>query len=174
MSTTFRVGDRVRVPLARGSLTGTIVEDRGAIGVRGRRLYQVLVAMDPFEPAPYEVPEDELEAIEANAESDLPAEMPRFLDYLKKGGLISILRSGISGGRNQPRVWLTLDSLGNVTHTFNKERGLLGGEPVPIRAVHEDKVFTPKTDEVLSYLKSFGLNRKEAEDVLTSVGTASV
>ena len=149
-----------------------IVEDRGAIGVHGRHLYQVLVAMDPFEPASYEVPEDELEVIEGNAGADLSAKKSESIDYLKKGGLISILRSNISGGRSQPRVWLTLDSLGNVTHSFIQERGLLGGASVPFRAVHEDRVFTPKKDEVLTFLQSFGLDRREAEDVLTSVGTA--
>ena len=29
--------------------------------------------------------------------------------------LVSILRSNVSGGKNQPRVWLCLDQLGNVT-----------------------------------------------------------
>ncbi|MFO0965639.1 MAG: hypothetical protein U0793_08660 [Gemmataceae bacterium] len=42
---------------------------------------------------------------------------------LASGGLISILRSNLGGGRNPPRAWLCLDQLGNVTHTFIPERG---------------------------------------------------
>jgi hypothetical protein len=176
MSTThgqsaYRVGDRVRVGFGRRKLIGVIVEDRGAIGAQGRHLFQVNIPMDPFEPMMVELPEDEIEAA-GGAEAAMPIDKERITDYLVNGGLISVLRSNLSGGRNQPRVWLCLDNLGNVTHTFIPERGIVGGELVPFCAVQDDKVFTPKRDSVLSFIESFGLNHQEAEKVVSAVGTA--
>ncbi len=168
----FRVGDRVRVDFGRRKLTGVIVEDRGAIGVQGRRLFQVDIPMDPFEPMSVELPEDEMEAIPSGTEVARPIEKKRITDYLANGGLISILRSNLLGGKNQPRVWLCLDQLGNVTHTFVPERGVIGGQLVPFGAIRDDKVFTPKRDSVLSFIESFGLNRQEAEKAVSEVGTA--
>lgn len=171
MSTAFQVGDRVKIPLGRRKVAGVISEDRGSIGVHGRRLYQVLVPMDPFEPTAYELPENEIEALSESANSITAIDAARVIDYLKNGGLISILQSNRSGGRNQPRVWLCLDSLGNVTHTFLKERGLHGGETVPFLAVYEDHVFSPKQDEVSALLRSFGLDASQADEIIASVGT---
>ena len=168
----FHVGDRVRVDFGRRKLTGVIVDDRGAIGAQGRHLFQVDIPMDPFEPMSVEVPEDEIEAIPPGTEVTGPIDRQRIVDYLVNGGLISILRSNLSGGKNQPRAWLCLDQLGNVTHTFVPDRGVMGGQLVPIGAVHDDKVFAPKRDSVLSFVESFGLNHKEAEKVIAGVGTA--
>jgi hypothetical protein len=168
----FQVGDRVRVDFGRRKLTGVIVEDRGAIGAQGRHLFQVDIPMDPFEPMTMELPEDEMEAIPPGTELARPIDPQRIIDYLINGGLISILRSNLSGGKNQPRGWLCLDQLGNVTHTFVPERGVIGGQLVPFRAVHEDKVFTPKRNAVLSFIESFGLSRQEAEKIVSDVGTA--
>ena len=42
----FRVGDRVRFEFGVERVTGTIVEDRGPIGVNGRRLYAIQFKMD--------------------------------------------------------------------------------------------------------------------------------
>lgn len=172
MNAAFRIGDRVRIPLGRKKIAGVIVEDRGALGVHGQHLYQVLVPMDPFEPTTYELPEEEIERAEATAERVEALDPIRSLAYLKNGGLIAILRSNISGGRDQPRAWLRLDSLGNVTHTFIEERGQIGGKTVPSRAVYEDHVFTPKLDEVLAFLRGFGLDENQASDVISSVGTS--
>jgi hypothetical protein len=162
----------VRVDLGRRKLTGVIVEDRGAIGAQGRRLFQVDIPMDPFEPMSVELPEDEIESIPPGVESNRPMDKQKITDYLINGGLISILRSNLSGGKNQPRVWLSLDQLGNVTHTFIAERGVVGGKLVPVSALHEDKIFAPKLDSVLSFVQSFGLDRQEAEKVVSAVGTA--
>lgn len=141
------------------------------MGVSGQHLYQVLVPMDPFEPAAYELAESEIEPIHEPAGKGVEVDMERVINYLKKGGLISILRSNGSGGRSQPRVWLCLDSLGNVTHTFIKERGQLGGESVPFMAYREDRVFAPSRNEVTEFLGGFGLNTAQVEDVLETVGT---
>jgi hypothetical protein len=172
MKASFHVGDRVRIPLGPRKIAGVVVEDRGAIGVRGQHLYQVLVPMDPFEPAAFELPEEEIEAARDSTDNEDAIDTAKAIDYLKNGGLVAILRSNTSGGRDQPKVWLRLDSLGNVTHTFIRERGQAGGESVPFLAFHEDHVFTPKRDEVLAFLRSFGLDDIQAEDVISSVGTS--
>ena len=128
--------------------------------------------MDPFEPMSVELPDDEIEAIAPGTEVARPFDKHQITDYLVNGGLISILRSNLSGGKNQPRVWLCLDQIGNVTHTFIPERGLIGGQVVPFWAVHDDKVFAAKRDSVVSFIESFGLNHQEAEKVVSEVGTA--
>jgi len=171
MSTTFQVGDRVRVNIARGIIPGVIVEDRGPIGYHGRRLYQVRVPMDPFETTTYELPEDEIEYLDEATQSVAALDQRKVIAFLKHGGLLSILRSNLSGGWSQPRVWLRPDSLGNVSYTFMPEWGVVGGQLVPFQARRGDKVLTSKRDEVVSLLRSFGLDRNEAEDVLSSVGT---
>lgn len=170
-SSSFRVGDRVRVDFGRRKLIGTIVEDRGAIGVQGRRVFQVDIPMDPFEPMSVELPEDEMEPIAAESEGNRPMDKRKIIDYLINGGLVSILRSN-SGGENQPRVWLRLDQLGNVTHTFISERGVVGGRQVPFGTLYKGRIFLPKLDSVLSFIQNFGLNRPEAEKVVSAVGTA--
>lgn len=168
----FRVGDRVRIDFGRRKLTGVVVEDRGPLGVHGRRLYQVDLPMDPDEPMTVELPEDEMELIPPGTDDKQPLDKQKVTDYLIYGGLVSILQSNLSGGKNQPRAWLCRDQLGNVTHTFIPERGIVGGQLVPFFALHEDKVFAPKLDSVLSFLQGFGLNRQEAEKVVSEVGTA--
>ena len=170
MKPAFRVGDRVQIPLGRRKLAGVVIEDRGSIGVRGRRLYQVSVPMDPFDPATYELPEEEIEPMDEPAEAEM--DKREVANYLANGGLMSILRSNLAGGRDQPRAWVRPDTLGNVTHTFVKQRGILGGGDVPFMAIHGDKVFSPKRGEVLSFLQSFHLDRAEAEKILKAVGTA--
>jgi hypothetical protein len=172
MSSTFRVGDRVRFPFGSGRITGVITEDRGAIGYRGRHLYEVSVPMDPFEPTILELAGDEIEAVDEREELAPAFGADQIEAYLANGGLIAILRSNSSGGRKQPRAGLRPDSVGNVTHTFDQERGVVGGRVVPFAATHGDKVFTPKRDEVLSFLRSFHLDRRQAERVLSAVGTA--
>lgn len=167
----FRVGDRVRFDLGPRRFTGTIVEDRGALGYQGRRLFRVEIPMDPDQPMNMTLAEDEMEAV--------PPDEPRpsisngdVIQFFLEGGLVSMLWSNMSGGPNQPRVWLCLDNLGNVTYTFVPERGLIGGHVPPASAMWEGKIFTPKRDEVSTFVESFGLSRKEAEQVVRKVGTA--
>ena len=64
-SHTFRVGDRVRFLFGTTTLRGIIVEDRGAIGVGGRRLLRVQFSFLAEEPMFIEIPEDELEVASA-------------------------------------------------------------------------------------------------------------
>jgi hypothetical protein len=61
-SASIEVGDRVRFRLGTRDVEGTVVEDRGRIGVRGRRLLRVVVLPVPQEP-PFELPADDVVAI---------------------------------------------------------------------------------------------------------------
>jgi hypothetical protein len=167
----FHVGDQVKVDFGRRTMTGTIVEDRGLIGIQGRRLFRVSIPTDPFEPMTLELPEDEMEPV-PTGESAKPMDKTKVMDYLVHGGLSSILRANLSGGRGEPRVWLCHDQLENVTHTFSADRGVVGGEHIPFFALHGTKVFTPKREAVLSFVESFGMNRRDAEKVVSEVGTA--
>lgn len=171
MKQDFRVGDRVTFLRGAGREKGTVIEERGPIGVQGRRLYHVEVPNDPFDPTTYEVSEDEMERAGLPSEKERRLSAGEIMGYLRNGGLISILRSNMTGGKNQPRVWLSRDSLGNVTHTFYEERGLIGGETVPFWTVYEDSVFAPERDKVSKYLRTFGLNKSQAEDVIAGIGT---
>ncbi len=171
MKRNFRVGDHVTFPWGVGREKGTVIEERGPIGARGRLLYTVEVPNDPFDPTTLEIAADEMEIAEPLGEKELHLSAAEIIDYLKNGGLILILRSNL-GGKNQPRVWLCRDSLGNVTHTFYEERGLVGGETVPFWTVYEDSVFAPEHDKVAKYLRNFGLSKAQVEDVLAAVGTA--
>src|SRR5437588_5982566 len=96
----IRVGEWVRVPFGPRKVQGLIVEDRGSIGAGGQRLFVVEIPSDPAEPLTIEVPEPEVEAV-----TRLTPEKGETLRFLTQGGLLAILRSNTSGGRDQPRVW---------------------------------------------------------------------
>ncbi len=169
----FKVGDRVRFNFPRYKVWGTITEDHGAIGVNGRRLYTVSKPSDPFEPDLYALPEDELEP-----DTTPPASLEKaeIIEFLKEGGgLLWILMTNPSEGRKDPQVWLARDQLGGVTFTFERNRGMIGGETVPFSAFWgSDAIYAPKKDEVAEFLLSFGLTHEEAEDVIRAVGVSPV
>lgn len=73
--------------------------------------------MDPFDPMSLELPEDEMRAIPPEEQANSPIKKQRVIDYLTNSGLVSILWSNTQGGR-PPQVWICLNQLGNVTHTF--------------------------------------------------------
>ncbi|MHB1559574.1 MAG: hypothetical protein ACYC61_19170 [Isosphaeraceae bacterium] len=161
----FRPGDWVTFQYGVRPVFAQIVEDRGPLGANRRRLYRVRLDWDFNESSDFEMPEDEME----KAVPDKTA----ILKYLKEGGLIQILSTNLQGGRDQPRVWLTYNSRGELAYTFAADRGLIGtGAVVPFWAIHKDKVFPPKKHAVLDFLSSFGLTREEAESVVETVGTA--
>ena len=61
-----RVGDRVTVRFGTSDAEGVVVEDRGPIGVNGRRLLRIEITLDPFtEPMAIEVPAEEARVIAA-------------------------------------------------------------------------------------------------------------
>jgi hypothetical protein len=148
---------------------GVVIDDRGPIGANRVRIFRVRVPNDPYDEDVIEMPEDEL-ALEKKSIESIPND--DVVNYLEHGGLIQILKANRSGGKNQPRVWLGRDSLGNVVHTFIAERGSVGGETIPFLALHDNRVFTPKRDEVLTFLSTFGLSKHDAKQVVKAVGTA--
>jgi hypothetical protein len=58
----LKVGDRVRFSLGGHAITGIIIEDRGAIGAGGRRLFVVRVQLEATGESVFELPADELRA----------------------------------------------------------------------------------------------------------------
>ncbi len=135
----FRLGDWVTFQFGAKPAFAQIIEDRGPLGVNRRRLYRIRLDQESTEPIAFEMPEDEMEKAVPD-KTDV-------LQYLKQGGLVSILASNSQGGpeQNQPRAWLTFSPRGKVTHTFEAGRGLIGdGTTVPFWALHENRIFVPK------------------------------
>jgi hypothetical protein len=58
----FKKGDLVSFLFGSGSVTGQVVEDRGCLGVGGRRLYGIKFEINPGEQRYTEMPEEELTA----------------------------------------------------------------------------------------------------------------
>ncbi len=66
----FHVGDHVRFYFGTRPAIGLVVEDRGTIGVGGRRLYRVHWPLNAEEPPmPIEIPADELELVTPKKDS---------------------------------------------------------------------------------------------------------
>lgn len=167
-------GDEVQFTLGTSTVHGIVVEDRGPIGAGKVRLFSVRVSYDPYDDDQvFEMPEDEIHTVARSDSTDEAISVNEAVEYLKGGGLIDMLRAGNASEKVQPHAWLRRDSLGNVTHTFSPERGVLGGSTVPYFALYDNRVFSPKRGEVLAFLTSFGLPRKDAEHVIQTVGAAS-
>jgi hypothetical protein len=66
----FRVGDCVRFLLGRPHQTGVIEEDRGNIGVGGRRLYGVAIREDEWNTTRTIYSEEDMELVERPAETN--------------------------------------------------------------------------------------------------------
>lgn len=67
--TRFRKGDVVRFQFGVRTVQGPIKEDRGPIGIKGRRLYLIEFPIDPTTPtfAEIELPAEDLELVRAPA-----------------------------------------------------------------------------------------------------------
>jgi hypothetical protein len=59
----FRVGQQVRIKHGFRGMIGEVIEDRGPIGARGRRLYGVKLRLDPWNEHTTELPEESLEEV---------------------------------------------------------------------------------------------------------------
>ncbi len=92
----FRVGEWVMFPFGTRKVLAKVIEDRGPIGYRGRRLYGVRLDRDDPDPMTTEVPEENLEAApgeiltpEAAGERDISTEYwsPHEFDitYVRQG-----------------------------------------------------------------------------------------
>lgn len=64
----LRVGDEVRFRLAGRIVVGRVREDRGPIGIGGRRLYLIAYEMGKDNPYTIELPRDEIEMVEPRRE----------------------------------------------------------------------------------------------------------
>ncbi len=165
----IRVGDRVRVPYVRGTISGVVIEDLGPMSKSSRRLMRVEVPQDPDEPAVRLVFDDEL-ALEPPSEP-VPLEKDKVMEFLKLGGLIAILKPPENGKKEQRCVWLSRGTLGGITYTFNPDRGILGGVGIPYMMLHENiKIFAKEVERVVAFLKHFDLTEEEARDVIKAVG----
>jgi len=58
----FRIGDWVSFEFGPSRMSAKVIEDRGPLGVRGRRVYRVQPDEQPGDASAFEMPEDELEA----------------------------------------------------------------------------------------------------------------
>jgi len=67
-SRTVHIGDTVRFRMGARFLTGQVREDRGPIGIGGRRLYLVVYELGKGNWYGIELPADEIEAIEPKKE----------------------------------------------------------------------------------------------------------
>ena len=79
----FRVGDWVSFLYGPKKVRAQVVEDRGLLGVGGRRLYRVRLDLEHGQPSTFELPEEDLEAAEAPAEANPLLDAP--LNYLSQG-----------------------------------------------------------------------------------------
>ena len=169
LTAAIKEGDKVWVPLAVGKVCGTVVEDRGPLGIGGRHLFRVSVPSDPYEAEDYVLAEDQIERLSAEDEKELmePLEPGAVKQFLVEGGLISILVRN-----TRERVWLRRDSYGHVIDTYVEGYSVTGGRVPPALALRGEKIFTPKQDEVIEFVKSFGLTDADARQVVSRVGTA--
>jgi hypothetical protein len=155
----FRVGDWVSFLYGPRRAWAQIIEDRGPIGVGRRRLYRLRLDQEGSESRAFEMPEVDLQL----ARPDPSA----VVQFLKEGGLVTLLREHAGA-----TVWLTFNAQGQVMPTFTAERGLVGGKAIPFLALDGDRVFSPRQEEVLALLESFGLTEQEGAEVIAAVGTA--
>lgn len=162
----FRVGDKVAFTFGTRRVKGVIVEDRGPLGVGGRRIYGVRLDMDPYDPMFFELPEEELEL---SQEPERPLTKDEVRQYLADGGLLLMMHGDLNG--SLPRVWLRRDNLGNVTHTFVEERGMVGGAAPPAEAIVHGRIRAGSRERVAEFITSFGLSERDADAVIDAIGT---
>ena len=67
-SKAIHVGDYVKINFGGNFLFGRIKEDRGPIGVKGRRLYGIIMDMGEGESSYIEMPAEEFEVIKPKKE----------------------------------------------------------------------------------------------------------
>ena len=169
-STDFKVGDMVSVPAPLRREVGMIIEDRGHLGIGGRRLFRVEVPNHPYSTNTLVVDEDEIQHATESEQAELqqqldPAEIKEFLI---DGGLVGMLI------RHTPqRVWLLRVPQGVMMFTYIEGYSVTGGEYPPTTALHGEKISASKRDAVIRFIQSFGLSKSNAEDVVRKIGVAS-
>jgi ArsR family transcriptional regulator, zinc-responsive transcriptional repressor len=99
----FRVGDLVSVAYGSRRITAEIVEDRGQLGIHGRRLYRVRPGED--DSTSFEIPEDDLEignaaAIAARSATELTTRLGVLLKHISDPVRIQIIMVLTEGDRD--------------------------------------------------------------------------
>lgn len=79
----FRVGDWVAFLYGPRKVSAEVVEDRGLLGMQGRRLYRVRLDLDQGESTTFELSEEDLEAADAPEQTN-PL-LKAVFDYLRQG-----------------------------------------------------------------------------------------
>jgi hypothetical protein len=165
----FRVGERVQFGAGGRQVWGTVVEDRGPIGVNGRRLYRISVPRDPQEPEDQVKAEEELKP---DSISRVAIARSEIMEFLKGGALLEILLSS-SADRPDRRVWLCRGPRGDVAYTFSANRGQIGGLIIPESTIRLGLwIEERRKNEVAAFLLGFGLSPDEAMDVIRDVGVS--
>lgn len=168
-SADFKVGDKVWVPMPLNRVCGTVTEDRGHLGRGGRRLYYVSVPNHPYNTHELLVSADEIDHLTAEEQAVLyePLASEEIKQFLINGGLMSILVHNSA----EP-VWLRRGPRGNVTHTFIEGYSTTGGAIPPPSALHEEKISASQRNAVIRFVKTFGLNDSDAENVVNQFGVS--
>jgi hypothetical protein len=165
----FRVGERVQFGFAGRQVWGTVVEDRGPIGVNGRRLYRISVPRDPQEPEDQVKAEEELKP---DTLSNAVIARPEIMEFMKGGALLEILLSS-TADRPERRVWLCRGPRGDAAYTFSADRGQIGGLIIPESTIRLGLwIDERRKNEVAAFLLGFGLSPDEAMDVIRDVGVS--
>jgi hypothetical protein len=162
----YRVGERVQFGYRGRQVWGTIMEDRGPIGVNGRRLYRISMPREPQEPEDHVKAEEELRPDSLSRGALAKSEI---VEFLTGGALLEILLA------NAPdrRVWLCRGSSGSVAYTFSGNRGQIGGLIIPESTIRLGLwIDERKKNDVAAFLLGFGLSPDEAMDVIRAVGVS--
>jgi len=85
--TPFSVGQIVQFVFGTSLARGQIIEDRGPLGAEGRHIDRLRVDHDPYDPAIFEMPEDELELVpDDDTAASRSISALEVVDYLQRGG----------------------------------------------------------------------------------------
>jgi hypothetical protein len=143
---------------------GVIAEDHGVVGGKRRHLYKVLIPDEPHEPL---ITVRSADTLEPDRVGDEPITKADVIEYFKRGAFRWMMNQAQDQPGFEPRVWLCRDVLGGMTFTFNPERGMVGGVPVPAGLVDPyGRLRKERREDVLQFLTGFGLTGEEARAVL--------
>ena len=170
MKPKFSIGDVVCVKLEYQTAAGEVVDLLGT-GSTGQNLYLVKVPLkdDPSETCEGTYPDNKLEEVPLLG-NETPFSARHVIDYLKAGALIDILGRA-SGGKNPSRALLRFHQ-GELTYTFIDDPEHLAGATIPFSTTDKDKmtgeykICRESMNRVALYLRSFGLSREQANEVL--------
>jgi hypothetical protein len=160
----YRVGDLVGFLFGVQRAVAQVIEDRGPLGVNGRRVYRIRHLSGMDDPTDFELPEESLEPVTLSTDD--------VREYLGGGGLVNILGRNPGSEPTPPRAWLSYTTLGHLTHTFDPENGVRGGAEVPLFALNGRKIAASEQGRVAAFIRSFGLSTADADEVVRRVGVS--